>query len=115
VRAVVREVLPAASRQEIPKPLTVLAGGDVYGTQTMTNAREPGTGAGVDSAKGAHARGGGLLADRPYLHVILEPDSVPLGVTAGLRARVNLTAPMETVGGWLRRHLTAFYNAWMLS
>jgi putative peptide zinc metalloprotease protein len=112
VRAVVREVLPAASRQLVPKPLTVLGGGEVYGTRTMTTTHTLGADPGDGNASRA---GGNLLADRPYLHVILEPESVPLGMTAGLRARVSLTAPVETVGGWLRRRMMAFYNAWRMS
>jgi hypothetical protein len=37
-----------------------------------------------------------------------------MGVTAGLRARVNLSAEVETVGSWLRRQLIAFYHTWRM-
>ncbi len=112
VRATVREVLPSASRDEVPKALTVLGGGSVYGTKEGTTVTRSGTTSTTGTAGSNESDQ--LRADRPYLHVLLEPESVPLDLTEGLRATVNLTAEMETVGGWLRRHLTAFYHTWRM-
>ncbi|MHC4514825.1 MAG: hypothetical protein ACYTKC_06145 [Planctomycetota bacterium] len=114
VRAIVREVLPAASREEVPKALTVLGGGGVYGTRTGSKTITPGSSEDNQDGAGDEAITEQLRADRPYLHVLLEPDSVPMGVTAGLRARVNLSAEVETVGSWLRRQLIAFYHTWRM-
>jgi putative peptide zinc metalloprotease protein len=94
VRATVRRVLPAASRSAVPDALTVLGGGPIYGALVAAD---------------------GLRADRAYLHVVLVPDWVPADRTAGLTASVRVTARVETLGGWLYRHLARFYDGWRMS
>jgi hypothetical protein len=58
---------------------------------------------------------GRTQAERPYLHVLLEPqESLPLGLT-GMTARVRLGGRIETLGSWLRRKAFALYQAWQIS
>lgn len=95
VRAVVREIRASASRFEVPPALTMLGGGDLYVTRTSGEL---------------------LAADRPYLHVMLEVDSVPLDARgSGLTARVLLPARVQLLGGWLQNRLLSFWNAWRMS
>lgn len=93
-RAVVEEIRPVVSREEVPPALTMQAGGDVFVRPHL---------------------GGGLEADRPYLHVFLKPEErLPQGV-AGMTARVRLTGRIETLGAWLRRKVLAFYQTWQIA
>jgi putative peptide zinc metalloprotease protein len=95
VRAVVREIQRSASRFDVPAPLTMLAGGDVW----------------VHQRAAARA-----AAEEPYLHVLLEADSVPLQQRGtGLTASVRLPARTEFLGRWLHRRLLTFVNAWLMS
>lgn len=95
VAAVVREIRSAASRFELPPPLTMLGGGEVY----------------VRSTTGAL-----VAADQPYLHVLLEVASVPLEARGtGLTAKVRLPARVQLLGDWVHRRLLAFLNAWRMS
>lgn len=95
VAAVVREIRAAASRFELPTALTMLGGGDVY--------VRPTTGALV-------------AADQPYLHVLLEVESVPLAARGtGLTAKVQLPARVQMLGAWLQHRVLAFLNAWRMS
>ncbi|MCR9245973.1 MAG: HlyD family efflux transporter periplasmic adaptor subunit [bacterium] len=97
VSAKVREIRAAASRDEIPLPLTMLAGGDIY-------ARPLGETSAV------------AVADEPYLHVLLEIDSLPVAAQgAGLTARVQFPARVELLGWWLQRRALAFWNSWRMS
>lgn len=97
VSAVVREIRAAASREEIPLPLTMLGGGDVY-------------------AKPIGETGAAAIADQPYLHVLLEVDSVPLSAQgAGLTARVRFDARIELFGWWMQRRVLAFWNSWRMT
>jgi hypothetical protein len=60
--------------------------------------------------------GAGFAADQPYLHVLLEADSVPLRARgSGLTARVRLPARVEVLGKWFQHRLQAFLNAWQMS
>lgn len=95
VTAVVREIRASASRFEIPTALTMLGGGDLYVTKT------------TDSL---------VAADRPYLHVLLEVDSIPLNARgSGLTARVQLPARVQLLGEWAQNRLLSFWNAWRMS
>jgi putative peptide zinc metalloprotease protein len=95
MRAWVREIRASASRAEIPLALTMLGGGDVYVRPT---------------------EGHGTQADQPYLHVVLEVESVPMHARgAGLTARVLLPARVEVLGTWLQRRVLSFWNAWRMS
>lgn len=95
VRAVVKHIQASASRFDIPPALTMLGGGDLYVTKT-TDAL--------------------LAADRPYLHVLLEVDSIPLNARgSGLTARVHLPARIQLLGGWVQHRLLSFWNAWRMS
>ena len=95
VRAVVREVHASASRYELPPELTMAAGGDLYVRPTA---------------------GSLLAADRPYLHVMLEVDTVPLSDRgSGLTARVLLPARVQLLGGWVQHRFLSFLNAWRMS
>ncbi len=94
-RAVVREIRSSASRYEVPPALTMLGGGDVYVQ---------------------HNRSTGAAADEPYLHVLLEADSVPMQARgAGLTARVLLPARVEMLGTWVKHRVLTFVNAWRMS
>ena len=91
------EIRAAASREEIPLALTMLGGGDVY-------------------ARPMGETGTGAVADRPYLHVLLEVDSVPLAASGdGLTARVRFPARIELFGAWLQRRVLSFLNAWRMT
>ena len=94
VRAVVREIRRSASRTNVPVELTMLAGGELYAqvaSEEMTTAE-------------------------PYLHVVLEADSAPLGnIGAGLTAKVLLDARVETLGSWVQRKFLNFVDAWWMS
>ncbi len=95
VHAVVRHIQASASRFDIPPALTMLGGGDLYVTKT------------TDSL---------TAADRPYLHVLLEVDSIPLNARgSGLTARVHLGARVQLLGGWVQHRLLSFWNAWRMS
>ena len=95
VRAVVREIHRSASRYEVPEALTMLGGGDLY-------------------VRSQH--GSAVAAEEPYLHVLLEADSVPLQARGtGLTARVRLPARAEFLGSWLQHRLLTFLNAWRMS
>ncbi len=94
VKAVVKRILPMVSREDLPGPLTVLGGGQVYGTANSD---------------------GELRADQPYLRVLIEPASVPMRQSAGLSARISFPAEVETMGSWLMRRLRTFYNVWRMS
>ena len=91
VQAYVREVRPVASRDDMPEPLTMLGGGDVYVRQ------------------GAE---GEIEAVAPYVHIFLEPTAVPFDLTSGLTARVRLAASSESLGGWIWQRFELFYQAW---
>ena len=93
---VVREIRRSASRKNVPLQVTMLGGGDVYANR-------------VEGEEG-------LQADRPYLHVFIEPESAPPhNARAGLTARVRMLARMETLGGWARRWMLNLYNSWRMS
>ena len=95
VRAIVHEIRASASRFEVPEALTMLGGGDLYVTRTS---------------------GQMFAADRPYLHVLLEVDSVPLNARgSGLTARVQLPARVQLLGGWIQHRVLSFWNAWRMS
>lgn len=95
VAATVREIYSSASRFEIPTALTMLGGGDLYVTKT------------TDSL---------VAADRPYLHVLLEVESIPLNARgSGLTARVQLPARMQLLGNWVQTRMLSFWNAWRMS
>ncbi len=95
VRGVVREIRASASRFELPPPLTMLGGGDVYVRQVSDSL---------------------LAADQPYLHVLLEVDSVPLEARgSGLTARVLLPARVQLLGSWVQQRVLSFWNAWRMS
>jgi multidrug resistance efflux pump len=95
VRAVVREIRRSASRAHVPLALTMLGGGEVY-------ARPDGE--------------AGAVASQPYLQVLLEAESMPLGSRgAGLTARVRMEARVEVLGAWLKRRVLGFVNAWRMS
>jgi putative peptide zinc metalloprotease protein len=95
VTAVVREIRRVASRFEVPAALTMLGGGDVYVQQRGDSD---------------------LAADQPYLHVLLEVESVPMHARgAGLTASVRLPARVELLGKWIRHRLLHFLNAWQMS
>ena len=73
----------------------MLGGGDLYVTRT------------TDSL---------VAADRPYLHVLLEGDSIPLNARgSGLTARVQLPARVQLLGKWVQNRLLSFWNAWRMS
>jgi len=94
VPATVREIHASASRFELPPALTMLGGGDLYVRPT----------------------GDLLAADQPYLHVLLEVESVPLAARGtGLTAKVLLPARVQLLGGWVRNRLLTFLNAWRMS
>ncbi|MEM7203833.1 MAG: biotin/lipoyl-binding protein [Planctomycetota bacterium] len=94
VLARVREVRPVASRSDMPEPLTMLGGGDVYVRQ------------------GAE---GEVEAATPHVHIFLEPESVPRDFTSGLTARVRLAARSESLGAALWKSVQRFYQAWKTS
>ncbi|MFQ5503951.1 MAG: hypothetical protein ACE5F1_04035 [Planctomycetota bacterium] len=94
VPAIVREIRPSASRKGIPVSLTMLAEGDVYALTTPS---------------------GEVRGAEPYLHVFVQPESVPLSSSQGLRARVKVPAKTDYLSSWLYRRLLAFYNAWKTS
>lgn len=94
VKAVVMRILPMVSREGLPGPLTVLGGGQVYGTSNSD---------------------GELRADQPYLRVLMKPASVPMRQSAGLSAQISFPAEVETMGSWLMRRLRTFYNVWRMS
>ena len=97
VEAVVHEIRKAASRAEIPIALTMLGGGDVYAKpmgESTTMA----------------------IANQPYLHVLLQIDSVPMASRGdGLTARVRLPARVELFGGWVQRRVLTFLNSWRMT
>jgi hypothetical protein len=91
----VREIHSSASRFEIPTALTMLGGGDLYVTKTNNSL---------------------IAADRPYLHVLLEVESIPLNARgSGLTARVQLPARMQLLGNWVQTRMLSFWNAWRMS
>ncbi|MFK7741461.1 MAG: hypothetical protein AB8H80_14180 [Planctomycetota bacterium] len=91
----VREVRSAASRFELPEALTILGGGDVYVRPTSNST---------------------VQADKPYLHVLLEVDSIPIEARgSGLTARVRLPARIQLLGGWVQRRVLMFLNTWRMS
>lgn len=95
VKAVVREIRASASRFDIPEALTMLGGGDLYVTKTTESL---------------------LAADRPYLHVLIEVDAVPLNARgSGLTARVLLPARVQLLGAWVQHRVLSFWNAWRMS
>jgi putative peptide zinc metalloprotease protein len=94
VKATIRAILPSASREAIPRPLTVLGGGTIYGTSRSGTA---------------------LTADRSYLHVLVEPDWIPAQLTGGLTAAIRFEARPMTLGSWLFHRLASFYNAWRMT
>lgn len=95
VRAVVREIRAAASRYEVPEQLTTLGGGEVFVRP------EPGS---------------APQAEQPYLHVLLQADSVPLpGRGTGLTCHVQLPARVQVLGGWVKHRVWSFWNAWRMS
>jgi putative peptide zinc metalloprotease protein len=95
VAAVVRDIHASASRLDIPVALTMLGGGDLYVTKT------------ADSL---------IAGDRPYLHVLLEVESIPLNARgSGLTARVQLPARVQLLGDWVQHRLLSFWNAWRMS
>lgn len=89
----VREILPVATRDELPVALTVLGGGEIYGT----------------------AHGDRLQADQPYVQVLVDVDGLPFGATAGLSARLRFAAETETLGSWVQRRLLSFWHGWRMS
>ena len=94
-RGVVREILASASRFDVPLPLTMLGGGDVY-------VRPVG-----DSLNSA---------DKAYLHVILEVDDAPVvSRGAGLTAKVRFDARLQLLGGWVRNRVLSFWSVWKMS
>ena len=94
VAAKIIKILPLASRSEIPVALTMEAGEVVYAT-----ADEEGR----------------VRADRPYVHVFLEPLEPPPMGRSGMTARVRLAGRLETLGAWVRRKAIAFYQNWKMS
>ncbi|MGK0264546.1 MAG: hypothetical protein ACI8UD_003207, partial [Planctomycetota bacterium] len=57
-----------------------------------------------------------IAADRPYLHVLLEVESIPLNARgSGLTARVQLPARMQLLGNWVQTRMLSFWNAWRMS
>ena len=94
VAARVQRIGASASRETVPDALTVVGGGEIYGTQAGESR---------------------TLADQSYLHVVVEPIYIPLERTAGLTARVCIPAQIETIGQWIYRQMTHFYNAWRMS
>ncbi|MFT7537627.1 MAG: putative peptide zinc metalloprotease protein [Hyphomicrobiaceae bacterium] len=94
VEARIVQVEPAASRDLIPKSLTMEAGGDIFMLQQ---------------------RGGGKQASASYLHVILEPTWVPPGVHGQVTASIQFGAEVRTLGQWLHKRVFDVYSAWRMS
>lgn len=95
VRAVVREIRAAASRYEVPEPLTTLGGGEVFVRPEAGSAPQ---------------------AEQPYLHVLLQADSVPMpGRGTGLTCHVQLPARVQVLGAWVKHRVWSFWNAWRMS
>jgi putative peptide zinc metalloprotease protein len=92
--AVVVELRPLASRHELPRSLSVHAGGEIFFVLDEQGQR---------------------VSTEPYLHVILEPigpvDTGQLGVTGN----VQIPAELETLGAWLHRHLLSLYHTWKMT
>lgn len=94
-RGVVREIRASASRFDLPLPLTMLGGGDVY-------VRPIG-----DSL---------TSADKAYLHVVIEVEDAPVESRgAGLTAKVRFDARMQLLGGWMRNRVLSFWSVWKMS
>ena len=94
VHAYVREIRPVAQKGNIPLALTVPVGGEIYAKPTKS---------------------GEIKGVSPYLHVFIEPESLPMQVSQGLVAKVQIPARLEVLGAWLRRKFLEFYNAWKMS
>ncbi|PIE25603.1 MAG: hypothetical protein CSA62_00700 [Planctomycetota bacterium] len=92
--AKILSVKPLSSKKQIPRSLSIQAGGEIY---AMRNAR------------------GQSQSVEPYLHVLLQPleelDTGQLGVTASVR----IPSEMETLGSWLQRQLYSLYHVWKMS
>ncbi len=93
VTARIIRILPLASRSEIPVALTMEAGEGVYASQDEQ---------------------GRVRADRPYVHVFLEPLEPPPMGRSGMTARVRLAGRLETLGAWVRRKAINFYQNWKM-
>jgi hypothetical protein len=57
---------------------------------------------------------GRVRADRPYLHILLEPQEPPPVGMSGMTARVRLAGRVELLGSWLRRKVMIFYHNWKI-
>ncbi len=95
-RGIVREIRRSASRKNIPLEITMLGGGEVYANRVEGESD--------------------IQADRPYLHVFIEPaETPPVAVRTGLTAKVRMVASMETFGGWVAKWVLSICNAWRMS
>jgi len=94
VPARIVQVEPVASRTLIPEALTMEAGGAIFMLEQQ---------------------GGSQLAERSYLHVVLEPEWVPPGIHGQATASIQFGADVRTLGQWVQKQIFDLYSAWRMS
>ena len=94
VSARIVQVEPAASRELIPEPLTMNAGGSIFMLEQQSGSEQ---------------------ADRSYLHVVLEPSWVPSDIHGQVTASIQFGAEVRTLGQWVQKQFFDLYSAWRMS
>jgi putative peptide zinc metalloprotease protein len=94
VAARIVQVEPVASRELIPEPLTMKAGGAIFMLEQQS---------------------GNEHAARSYLHVVLEPEWVPPDIHGQVTASIQFGADVRTLGQWVHKQIFDLYSAWRMS